>query len=137
MSAEAYPSGIALASEIDQAASVLGMTAARLVEPLTNQPHSFLNQLRRARKPSAATVQRVRDLLRGGDGIKADVDREAKHAIERRAIARRQSIDTPLTVPGRATDEMVNGRMAVDRDPCFRCGTRADIGCRHRPRTVK
>lgn len=21
----------------------------------------------------------------------------------------------------------------VDRDPCFRCGTRADIGCRHQP----
>lgn len=55
------------------------------------------------------------------------LDREGEPAVPRRT--RGPSIHTharPRPIP----DELLPPR--VDRDPCPRCGVRADVGCRHR-----
>lgn len=31
-------------------------------------------------------------------------------------------------------EETMAARPRVDRDPCFKCGTRRDVGCRHHPK---
>lgn len=45
-------------------------------------------------------------------------------------LAAPADVVTDLTPPSRAS------LLRVDRDPCFLCGTRADLGCAHRPAAV-
>lgn len=136
MIAAANPNGADLAGEIELIAATKGLSPARFIAPLTDHPHRFLQQLRRARQPTEATVERVRTFLRDMDdrtSLRDEVAQEAKRAAARRALARVQGLENPLPARGHDTDTLVNGRAAIDREPCFKCGTRADIGCRHRP----
>ena len=65
-------------------------------------------------------------------GIRSAIDREAREWGERRAIARRQGIDSPVpSRRGETVRQPEAGPLPVHRDPCFRCGTRGDVGCRH------
>lgn len=66
--------------------------------------------------------------------LKKSIEREAKVWGERRALARRHGIDVPVpSRRGETVPAAPSGPLAVYRDPCFKCGVRGDIGCRHRP----
>ncbi|MEK7342464.1 MAG: hypothetical protein AABZ73_01430 [Pseudomonadota bacterium] len=65
--------------------------------------------------------------------LRQAISREAAEWSERRALARRQGIDVP--VPSRRGETVpppAAGPLSIYRDPCFRCGVRGDIGCKHR-----
>lgn len=65
-------------------------------------------------------------------GLQRDTGLEALANGQRRAIARRQGIDTPVpSRRGETVPQPEAGPLTIHRDPCFKCGVRGDVGCRH------
>lgn len=80
---------------------------------------SWLKELGRAHYPLARTITRVRDLVEGRPITPV-------RTYQRQPSAGSAGKATPIDGPAPAP---------FDRDPCFKCGVRGDIGCRHRPAT--
>jgi hypothetical protein len=109
--------GTELVSTLRTAAVQRGVSIEQFVRPLTGRksPAAWLGDVGRARHPQATTIARASELLAG--------DQPGPP----RAYARRPSAGQARTIDGPLPAH-------VDREPCFKCGTRGDIGCRHRPR---
>lgn len=123
------------------AAERRGVSLCGFVGPLTRHPNHWLDQLGRARQPTARTRDRVAALIEGrpipglgeSGSVGAQVALEAEEWGARRLLARNTgTVKSP--VPG-LRSALGPDAAAVDRDPCPYCGTRGDIGCRHKPRS--
>lgn len=108
--------GPELVAIVRAAAARRGLPVEQFVRPLIGRgcASKWLTDVGRARHPLANTIARVRDLVEGRPI--APARSYLKQPSAGRVIASDGSIPEP-----------------VDRDPCFRCGVRGDIGCRHRP----
>ncbi|NWK96544.1 hypothetical protein DM806_12910 [Sphingobium lactosutens] len=113
--------GAQYADALRQAAHQRGVPLTAFIAPLTASPRKFMTQLTEARAPRPLTRNRIRALLDETTmprprGIRLVDDAPRKEAID----------SPPAQIPER-----------VDREPCPRCAVRADVGCRHRPWTLK
>jgi hypothetical protein len=108
MTFEPGVTGAELAAAVHREAKRRGLRIEDFAAALSCRPTGFLRDLRRAQQPRRATIARIEALLGG---------RDVPAAPERRNEAPSPPLD--LCPP------------PVDRHPCPRCGTRADIGCRH------
>lgn len=114
--------GAALADLVTAEARRRGVSVDRFATDLSRWPAKWLAQLRAARRPTAATVARVRALLAG-----EPVPRPAANNFQspRNGSAYHPHAGSwtmkPAAVPA----------PGPSREPCFRCGTRGDIGCHH------
>ncbi len=113
--------GADVVAALKAAAAERGMPVAKFVEPLTSSPTSWLQELQHATSPREVTLARVRALL-AGEPIPGRQKYERTGAYEGRTGSRGivRAPAPPSSVP-------------VDREPCFKCGVRGDIGCVHRP----
>lgn len=150
------PTGAELADAIRRRAHELGIAVTIFARPLSPHPQTWLSQLERARRPQPHTLARIEALLAGNPvsappannfQANAGVDRrealqraatdEASRAVDRRVQAARLTTRHPLeqALAGTSADDPGEAPLppVTTRDPCPRCGVRADIGCSHRP----
>lgn len=113
--------GADLVAQIRAAAHRAGITLERFAAPLSPNVSRWLRQTEAALQPKPHTIQRVNALLGGlpvppppPNTFQTHPRREIMLHVER----------------GPALDA---APPPVDREPCWNCGTRADLGCRHRP----
>lgn len=111
-------SGLQAATLVRHAAHRRGITVNALLRPLTANAGKYLAQIERAERPTPRTLQRLAAIIDGRD----DPGPRVYERIHGPGAGRIVPVDLPKS-----------GLFAVDRDPCFRCGTRGDLGCRHRP----
>lgn len=113
-----------------------------------NQPQvlQFLIDVARAGKPCPTNAQMANDLGAGCTSTIADVLRdlraEGSIVVKRSGVGRiiaipRLNLETAPRPPKAFVHPVHHHRdfeklRHVSRDPCFRCGVRADIGCHHR-----
>lgn len=107
------PTGAELVEAIRAAAAAEGVPLLDFVRRMVKAPTSYLLQLAEAERPTPRTVSRVRALIAG-----AEIPRARRYDVSMAPEVRVSPV--PPTLP-------------VDRDPCFRCGVRGDLGCAHRP----
>ena len=115
--------GLELGARIRRAAREEGLSIDRFAAALAPNPGSWIAQLEQASKPRPATIARFEALL-AGKPVPA-----APKVYFRKAPAR-----TAEPTPHAARIQAAGSSETlahIDRDPCFRCGTRADIGCKH------
>lgn len=117
--------GARLVGLIETAATERGLTAVEFARPLNKDPAKWLAQLMTAQRPKPTTIARVRALLYG-----EPIPEAAPNSFRFR--------DRNAVRPYHSTGERgpATWPEPVDRDPCFRCGTRADVGCPHRPQLI-
>ena len=108
----ARTTGPELLAALEQRADELGLPFNDFVRPLNTNPREFIVGIRRAQRPTALTFDRVEALLNG-------------RPIPPPQRKSRRLCDPVDGEPGGPPPD------PVDRDPCFLCGTRADIGCQH------
>lgn len=96
---------------------------AQFVRPLSADPHAFVRHLKMAARPMSATIARVEALIAG----------RALPPIGRKKPTFRPR---PPKVRDRRPIDPVPTSAPVFRDPCPRCGVRADIGCGHSGRAL-
>ena len=114
--------GAQLHSLLERTARLQGLPLRKFARPLNPDCiDTWLSQLRVAKKPRPHTVERIMALVEGR--TPAPPPPESNNKPPRPPIRRL------TTGPAAAAD---NAPEPIDRDPCFKCGTRADIGCRHR-----
>jgi len=117
-------SGARVHAVIEQAARQAGVSLVTFVRPLSSNPFSFLAQLKIAEQPRPGTIVRVNALIAGESFTMPP--REARQAGAGDGPVPRPSVLTgaaPTAAP-------------IDREPCWYCGVRGDIGCScPRPRT--
>jgi hypothetical protein len=115
--------GKQLVAAIETEARRRGVSRFHFVGPLTRQPRKWLQQVAQAKRPKPATIERVRALL----------------SDETVPAAPLNNFQAPKVVPNEppaapSPRPAIPAVPYVDREPCWRCGTRGDIGCRHRLR---
>lgn len=110
--------GAELVAAIRSRARDLGQPIAQFGRPLSPNIASFLTDLERAATPRPHTVARVQALL---DGTRPPAPR---------SYIRQPSADRPINYAQR-DPKPEDVPAPIERDPCFYCGTRADLGCRH------
>ncbi len=98
-----------------------GRTARALVAQLSPEPDHWIAQFRRAHRPKPSTLARIAALLAG-----EPVPPPPPNNFQKRPYRL-----TPRTLAVGCDRDPPANRPRVDRDPCFFCGTRGDIGCRH------
>lgn len=114
-------SGADLAALIQREAALAGISLSAFLGPISNWPKKWLDQLRNAEHPRGATISRIEALIRGELVPSAPPNNFWKNGAQKRTYhAARHRGDPRGELPP-----------VVSRDPCSRCGTRADIGCRH------
>ena len=116
--------GADIIAALEAEAERSGVSTFSLANQLSRYPHKWLKEVARAQKPTANTIARVTALLGGSD--LPPTHNSGRRRTFQRVV--RQTIREP---------ELPTGLTPVDRDPCFRCGVRADIGCMHRPWTME
>lgn len=119
--------GEQIATALRAAAAERKLPLLNFIKPLSAQPASWLKQVQMARLPTRRTRDRVRALL-AGEPLPRSIDPNPLR--DRPAPRRRAASDTTVEQQPPLTAR-------VARDPCFRCGVRADVGCRHRPWTME
>jgi hypothetical protein len=87
------PSGRDLVHQLWVAAGAKGMTLSAFVAPLTGQPNKFLQQLREARRPKPATIERVRALIEGREIPPAANQPKVDYSTCTRAERERRGLD--------------------------------------------
>ena len=109
--------GTVLALAIAQAAGRAGVPIGRFALPLSPSPGQWLKQLSESANPKPATIARIAALI-GGQPVPPPPPNNFQASPRTPAHIRvaPTSIPIPVTRP-------------IDRDPCFRCGVRGDIGC--------
>ncbi|WP_370171807.1 hypothetical protein [Sphingobium abikonense] len=108
-----------LVARIRAAAARQSLPVEEFLRPLVGNKGgiSWLKELGRAHYPLARTIIRVSDLVEGRPITPARTyQRQPSAGSTDRAVP----VDDPVSAP-------------IDREPCFKCGVRGDIGCRHRP----
>lgn len=114
--------GAQLHALLERSARQHGLPLRRFARPLSpGQIGTWLSQLREAKRPRPHTVQRVMALVEGR--TPAPPPPESCGRLERPPVRRMNTAAAP------APDDAPT---PIERDPCFKCGTRADIGCKHR-----
>ena len=115
------PSGKALLDALVDAAAAGGVPPVEFAAPLSSTPRTWLLRLRKTACPQTATVERVRALVEGRPvpAGKPDTAPWRTEALRTGSAGIVPLPHVPPTAP-------------VERDPCFYCGTRADLGCAHR-----
>lgn len=111
--------GAELVAAIRRRAHQLGLSVGKFAAPLSPNTTAWLRQTERAESPKPHTIERVRALLEGRPVPGAPPNNFQK---------------SPRGVPQNLTERgpaLADCPPRVERDPCFLCGTRADIGCRH------
>lgn len=101
-----------------------GVVTRSLIAKLSPYPHQWLQQVAAAKRPRQHTIDRVRALLAGEDVPLPPPNNFQKrnYQLSERTAAIGPDRDPPIPEGPR-----------LNRDPCFRCGVRADIGCAHQP----
>ena len=115
--------GAQFADALRRAAADRGMQLSAFLAPLTASPGKFMKQLTEAKAPRPLTAHRIRALINGA-------------AMPRPRGIRLAELDAPRRVMS-ASEPEASIAKRVSRDPCPRCAVRGDIGCRHRPWTLK
>lgn len=112
--------GAELAQKIREAAANSGITVTEFMAPLgLVNGASLVNTIARAKRPKPLTVARIMQLLTG-----EPIPKALAKAGPRSCGQVRKSGPVPA-VP-------VIEPTYVQRDPCFFCGTRGDLDCKHR-----
>ena len=119
-----FENGADVVAAVKAAARSKGVPVLRFIAPLSASPHRWLRDVAQASHPREVTLARVRALL-DGEPLPPRQDYTRSHQYVGRTAAR--GMVRPVDLP--------EDRQPVDRDPCFKCGVRGDIGCRHRPAT--
>lgn len=121
----ALTTGLDVVNALRQAAAARNVTVTELLRPITKDASKWLSQVARAHRPTAETINRVQALLSGDAVTPSRIYRRIEGPGSRmvRMVPR---VTSQLDLP--------DDWEPVDRDPCFRCGTRGDIGCAHRGR---
>lgn len=114
-------SGGELADAIAREASRRGLPIQRFVSQLSPNPKAWLAQLRCAMRPKPHTYERITALIRGETVPPPPPNNFQKNGKP-----------SPPKHVASSTIPMEDLPPSVDRDPCPRCGVRADLGCRHR-----
>lgn len=109
-------SGAEVVAALRAKAARRGMKLRDFVQPLAVNPAAYLDTLGKSRMCRRATIARVRELLAGKPVRTPPANHRRAEVV---ALAVRAGDPVPLGA-------------RVDRDPCFRCGVRGDIGCAHR-----
>lgn len=113
----ALATGAELADAVRLAARRSGLSVDRYAAPLASNPGNWLNQLAQANRPKPHTVARIVALL---DGTSV--------APPPAAAPRTQKIRAEGTIREKDLPPVIK------RDPCLRCGVRADLhakaGCK-------
>jgi len=115
-------SGPQLVDVLGQEAARRGVRLGDLVRPMSSQPSRWICMLRIAARPKPVTVARVRALL-AGEAVEPSVQR----IVQTRIAAGRQD---PAMRVLKGLD--AGDHDPIDRNPCWRCGVRPEVGCRHR-----
>lgn len=115
--------GASLTNAIRRRARELGEPLHRFAAPLSNNVETWLHQLEQAQRPKPHTIARVQALLAG-----EPVPPPPTNSLQNRAQLRAGPRVVP--VAGRNPDP-ADVPSPIHREPCFRCGIRADIGCKH------
>ena len=101
----------------------LGMSVSAFAEPLSPNAMTWLRQTEKADSPKPHTIERVQALLDGREVPPPPVNNF-------QASPRASATTMPECGP-----KLDHCPPRVARNPCFYCGTRADLGCRHRRKT--
>lgn len=111
--------GPEIVAAIRQLAAEQNVSPIDLARELSPTPRRWLDQLVQAKQPKAHTLVRVRALLAGEpvpppptNNFQAVPRKNAAPAIPAKLEFQRAPILEP-----------------IDRDPCFLCGVRGDVGC--------
>lgn len=115
--------GAALVRRMRVEAVRRGIPLVQFVRPLSADPHAYIRHLNMASKPLRATIDRVDALITGREI--PPVERKKPTFAPR-----------PPKVRDRRPVDPVPPSPPVYRDPCPRCGVRADIGCGHSGRAL-
>jgi hypothetical protein len=112
--------GAEIVTAIRRRADELGIPVGDFAAPLSPNIYTWLRQTEQAATPKAHTLARVAALLAGQEVPPPppnNFQKGSRQPQRHRATAepRYDAVPEPLT-----------------RDPCFRCGTRADLGCQCR-----
>lgn len=127
------------------AAAMRGVPVTDFVRPITASPSTWLIKVQQARTPKPLTIERAAALINGlpipGIGTPGTLDAQVRREVEewgqRRALARSTGTVVNALASQDRGGELLGGTAApLDRDPCFRCGVRGDIGCAHRRRSA-
>jgi hypothetical protein len=84
---------------------------------------NFIADMRSGCVPILASIDKVNDFL----------DANPNGISYRRPTLPKQP-DNVVKFFGDARNKIDPSTMVVSRDPCFRCGVRGDLGCRHQPK---
>lgn len=110
------PTGLQVVEAMQAHADEIGVDIEKLVKSISpKSPRTWLKDVQRARFPRPVTVARVKALIAG-------------QALppKQRYRPQNKSGEKPHRADGADQPRIV-------RDPCWRCGTRGDLGCAHRP----
>lgn len=115
--APAGPTGAELVARVEAAAAAAGQSLSQFARPLGGS--GILPGLRKAAKPTSATIARIEALIAG----------EFVQPPARKG-------NSPSAASPEAATLQSLGTNRIDRDPCPRCGVRRDLGCRHSARAI-
>lgn len=118
----ANPTGADLVAAIEAPAAAQGIRPFEVARRLSSDPRKWLKQVRAAKAPKPSTIERVAALL-DCRTIPPAPPNNFQASDRRRTDIR--------VIPDRVGREILPD--PVYREPCFKCGVRGDIGCRHRP----
>lgn len=123
------PTGQEMVDAIMAGARAAGVSVNAFARPMSTQPQSWLQQLSVVRRPTALTVRRVRQLL-AGEPVDPPVPTNF-----RRLHAPKSPTGTigAISRQPHEPDHRLPSPDRIDRDPCWRCGVRGEVGCEHRP----
>ncbi|WP_218146910.1 hypothetical protein [Sphingobium sp. AP50] len=113
--------GADVIAAVTAAAARQNIPLMRFIAPLSASPSRWIRDVSNAHHPREVTLARVRALLEG-----RAIPGRQKYQPSGQYVGRR--INPDYARPG--TPKVAFS--PVDRDPCFKCGVRGDIGCSHR-----
>lgn len=116
------PTGADLVAAIEAHAAAQGVRPFEIARLISADPRKWLRQTPDYQAPKPQTIARVAALL-AGETV------PASRPSHTRANGRR-SPDHLV----RALSPEIDTQPRVYREPCFKCGVRGDIGCRHQPK---
>jgi hypothetical protein len=114
-------SGREVAAIVRTAAAEAGVPLVAFLAPVSKHAQTWIYQLGIARLPKPHTIARVEALLRGDPVPPPPINNFQKSGDPR----------PPFHVAHRGPPAASIPPRIAPRDPCPRCGVRADYGCRH------
>lgn len=112
-------SGADLVRAVREKARALGVPLRQFAAPLSSSVDQWLKQTELALEPKPHTVARVQALLEGRPVPPPPPNNFQKSPRRPTGVIVREMVDAASVLE------------PVDREPCFFCGVRADVGCKH------